>query len=148
TNYYSWNRNNRLPLVQAGARVQWQEEEVTPTGVFGVGPQLVHDAGPWAAFNIAENIGAYLQSQTERPLPTITGIEVIADPRRQLADMIRIDSPGLMGVRIQAFVNKISTGFDANGLTQSLGLTTVGATTLWQTYAQFNDAGGQLTYAQ
>src|SRR5699024_10498041 len=102
----------------------------------------------WAAFNIAENIGAYLQSQTERPLPTITGIEVIADPRRQLADMIRIDSPGLMGVRIQAFVNKISTGFDANGLTQSLGLTTVGATTLWQTYAQFNDAGGQLTYAQ
>ena len=148
TNYYSWNRNNSLPLVQAGARVQWQEEEVTPTGVFGVGPQLVHDAGPWAAFNIAENIGAYLQSQTERPLPTITGIEVIADPRRQLADMIRIDSPGLMGVRIQAFVNKISTGFDANGLTQSLGLTTVGATTLWQTYAQFNDAGGQLTYAQ
>lgn len=148
TNYYSWNRNNSLPLVQAGARVQWQDEEVTPTGVFGVGPQLVHDAGPWAAFNIAENIGSYLQSQTERPLPTITGIEVIADPRRQLADMIRIDSPGLMGVRVRAFVNKVSTGFDANGLTQSLGLTTVSATTRWQTYEQFNDAGGALSYQQ
>lgn len=148
TNYSSWNRNNSLPLVQAGARVQWQDEEVTPTGVFGVGPQLVHDAGPWAAFNIAENIGTYLQTQTEHPLHTITGTDVIADPRRQLADMIRIDSPRLMGVRVQAFVNKISTGFDANGLTQSLGLTTVSATTRWQTYEQFNDAGGALSYQQ
>lgn len=146
--YYSWNRNNSLPLVQAGARVQWEDQEVTPTGVFGVGPELEHDTGPWAAYNIAESIGTYLQSETLRPLATITNLEVIGDPRRQLADMIHLDSLTLMGVRIRAFVNSISNRFGRDGFQQSLGLSTVHVTTMWQTYQQFNDAGGQLTYRQ
>lgn len=146
--YYSWNRDNSLPLVQAGAKVQWQDEETIPTGIFGVGPELEHDVGPWAAFNIAENIGSYLQSATQRPLPVITGMDVMADPRRQLGDVVHIDSPALMGVRVRAMIKSIRNSFGPDGLTQSLSLITITSTTHWQTYAQFNDAGGQLTHRQ
>lgn len=149
SDYYSWNRNNSLPLVQAGARVQWEDAEVTPTGVFGAGPELVHDAGYWAGSSIVpQRIATYLQAETQRPMPAITGLDVVADPRRQLADMIRIDSPGLMGVRLRAFVNKIGTSFGVDGLAQTLGVSIVRATSIWQTHQQFSDAGGSLTHAQ
>ena len=146
--YHSWNRNNSLPLVQAGARVQWEDAEVTPTGVFGVGPELVHDVGPWAASNIAARIGSYIQGETTHPRPHVTGMDVIADPRRQLGDVILIDSPGLIGVRIRGMINHISTTFDQSGLSQSLSMITITTQSLWQTYEQFNDAGGSLTYRQ
>ena len=146
--YYSWNRNNSLPLVQAGARVQWEDAEFIPTGVFGIGPELTHHTGYWATSSIVERIATYLQSETVKPLAHIAGLEVIADPRRQLSDVIHIDSPGLMGVRIRGMIRQISTRFDGNGLTQSLSVITISTTTRWQTYEQFNQAGGRLSYQQ
>lgn len=145
---YSWNRNNTLPLVQAGARVQWVGQEATATTPDGVGPVLEHDAGPWAAFNIAANIAEYLRDVTAAPLPTITSLDVRPDPRRQLGDQLFITSPALMRARLRVMVSAISTSFDASGLSQSLGTRIIGAEMLGQTYAEFNAAGGQLTYGQ
>lgn len=145
---YSWNRNNTLPLVQAGARVQWVDQEAAAIGAGGAGPELEHDVGPWASFNIAENIADYLQGATAAPLPTITNLDVWADPRRQLGDHLFVTSPALMRARLRVMVSAISTSFDASGLSQSLGTRIIGAEMLGQTYAEFNAAGGQLTYGQ
>lgn len=147
---YSWNRDNTLPLVQAGSRVQWVDQEASTSVPDGMGPVLEHDVGPWAAFNIAENIAAYLQGATSAPLPTITNLDVWADPRRQLGDHLFVTSPALMKARLRAMVSAISTSFDSSGprLSQSLGTRIIGAEMLGQTYAEFNAAGGQLTYGQ
>lgn len=145
---YSWNRDNTLPLVQAGARVQWIDREAVATTPDGVGPVLEHDVGPWAAFNIAENIATYLRDATADPLPTITNLDVRADPRRQLGDQLFITSPALMRARLRVMVSAISTSFDSSGLSQSLGTRIIGAEMRGQTYQQFNAAGGLLTYGQ
>ena len=146
---WSWNRNHSLPLVQAGARVQWIDQMATSGREGGIGPALEHDVGPWAAFNIAARIADYLQDQTAAPLPTITGLDVRPDPRRQLGDHLFITSPALMRARLRVMVSAISTSFDASsGLSQSLGTRIIGAEMLGQTYAEFNAAGGQLTYGQ
>lgn len=145
---YSWNRNNTLPLIGAGARVQWVDQEAAATTPGGIGPVLEHDVGPWAAFNIAANIATYLQGATAAPLPTITNLDVRADPRRQLGDQLFITSPALMKARLRVMVSAISTSFDSSGLSQSLGTRIIGAEMQGQTYQQFNAAGGQLTYGQ
>ena len=145
---YSWNRNNTLPLIGAGARVQWIDQEATATTPDGIGPVLEHDVGPWAAFDIAANIATYLQGATSAPLPTIRDLDVRPDPRRQLGDQLFITSPALMRARLRVMVSAISTSFDASGLSQSLGTRIIGAEMLGQTYAEFNAAGGQLTYGQ
>ena len=146
---YSWNRNNTLPLIGAGARVQWIDQEATATTPGGIGPVLEHDVGPWAAFNIAANIAAYLRDATASPLPTIRDLDVRPDPRRQLVDQLFITSPALMKARLRVMVSAISTSFDASsGLSQSLGTRIIGAEKRGQTYQQFNAAGGLLTYGQ
>lgn len=146
---YSWNRSHSLPLVQAGARVQWIDGDAAAIGARGPGPHLDHDAGPWAAPGIAARIADYLQGQTSAPLPTITELGVRADPRRQLGDHLFITSPALMRARLRVMVSAIHTSFNANsGLSQSLGVRMVGAELHGQTYQQFNTAGGLLTYGQ
>lgn len=145
---YSWNRDNTLPLIGAGARVQWIDQEATATTPDGIGPVLEHDVGPWAAFNIAANIATYLRDATASPLPTITNLDVWADPRRQLGDQLFITSPALMKARLRVMVSAIRTSFDSSGLSQSLGTRIVGAEKRGQTYQQFNAAGGLLTYGQ
>lgn len=149
TEYHSWNRNNSLPLVQAGAKVQWEDSEIIPTGVFGIGPELEHHSGYWVSgTTIPGRIASYLQGETQRPKALVTRLDVVADPRRQLGDVIHIDSPVLMGVQIRAMVKTIRSRFDQDGFTQSLSLITINSSTYWQTYEQFNAAGGRLTYAQ
>lgn len=145
---YSWNRDNTLPLIGAGARVQWVDREATATTQGGIGSVLEHDVGPWAARPIAARLAVYLRDATAAPLPTITNLDVRADPRRQLGDQLFITSPALMRARLRVMVSAIGTSFDASGLSQSLGTRIIGAEMLGQTYAEFNAAGGQLTYGQ
>lgn len=148
--YYSWNKNNDLPLVQAGGRVQWYDAEVTPDGPSGAGAELVHDAGIWVAPSIAENIAQFLQAQTVSPQPSITSLSVVPDPRIQLADTIQISAPDLMGVVMRCLVTGVSLSFDSGGLTQSLSVRVASVTRSSQTYEAFDSSlpDGELSYQQ
>lgn len=148
TDLYSHNRNKGLPRVSAGAKAMWTEQEVTPTGTSGVGPELVHEGGFWVQGEIASRLATYLQAETSSPRPVITDLGVVYDPRRQLGDKITISSPNLMGVTLQALVTGISNGAGSGGFEQSLTVVITDAVSTFQTYEQFNTAGGDMTYAQ
>lgn len=141
-------RSQPLPLIGGGGRVQWSDSEVTPEGPFGVGPELRLEAGIWVAPVIAENIATFLQNQTSSPKPTITGMEVSYDPARKLGDSLVIESETLMGVFMKVLVVGIDNAASSDGFTQSLTVRVIGVTTKYQTYAEFNASGGELSYQQ
>ena len=148
---YPRNRDKGLPRLNARAIVTWSKKKVTPSGVGGVGPELTHEAEMWVNRSnepeILERIANFIQSQTTKPLPTITGLSIMPDPRLQLGDRITISSPDFMGVSLNALIVGVDSSFGGS-YEQSLTVRVTGATSTFTTYAEFNASGGVLTYAQ
>lgn len=144
----SWNRNDALPLVQAGAKAVWREMEYTPTGVSGTGPEVVHEGGKWLMEATAQRIAQYLQSQTAVPKPAAKSVAVVPDPRLQLGDKIILESDDYMGVRLSAAICGVHLGYSlGDGLSQELDLAVTDLEITGQTYGQFN-MGASQTYGQ
>lgn len=151
TDLYPRNRDKGLPRLNARAIVTWAKKKVTPSGVGGVGPELTHEAEMWVNRSnepeILERIANFIQSQTTKPLPTITSLSIVPDPRLQLGDRITISSPDFMGVSLNALIVGVDSSFGGS-YEQSLTVRVTGATSTFTTYAEFNATGGALTYAQ
>lgn len=144
------NRDKPLPVLRGFAKVQWSDYEISPETPGGVGPELVHDGGIWLAPSILANAAAFLAAQTAQPRPTITGLEVTYDPRRQLGDSIVVEARDLMGVSLKAVIVGIDNDASTSGYTQTLAVRIVSVTTRYTTYQAYNDAlpDTQLTYQQ
>lgn len=115
-------------------------------------PQLVHNSGPWLARTdntiVVDRVADFIADQVTTPSPTITGMQVRYDPRRQLGDVITIDSPKLMGVTLTALVVGVDNSASGS-YTQSLSVRIIDATTTFTTFGQFEEAHPDtLTYEQ
>ena len=143
-----------LPRINAFGSVQWTDEQVSAVTVSGPGPELTHDAGPWAArpdsTDTIEAIANFIAGQTAYPQPVIRGLEIFPDPRLQLADMIEMHSDVLLGVRLKALIVGVSESMSrTSGLTQTLDVRIKNVTTTAETYEGWDKAiiSGQLTYS-
>lgn len=151
-NYFVRFRGIGVPILRGRGRVKFADASVvsTTTGPAGF-PELVHDAGFWSARSVdavaQTNQADYIASMVTTPSPTITGMRVGYDPRRQLGDVITISSPNLMGVTINALITGVRNSA-GDSYTQTLAVRIISATSTFTTYEQFNAAGGQLTYDQ
>lgn len=148
------NRNQPLPRLGGYGRVMWSETNITPITVSGKGPEFTHDADVWnnqrSSTEIVERFATFLADQLRMPKPVITGMEIFPDPRLQLGDVITINSPSLLGVRIRALIVGISTRFTDAGLTQDLSVRVLSAATLHTTYEEYDKSLGAqaMTYSQ
>lgn len=147
------NRDKALPKLVGSGRVSWTDQQVTAIGAGGPGPELVHDAGPWScrsdSTTLIERFADYIQSQTATPLPVISGLGIVPDPRLQLGDVITVESE-LMGVTLDVLIVSVSTGHSVSGLSMELGVRVIDTTRTSMTYAQFQQSlpGSSMTYAQ
>lgn len=144
------NRGKSLPRIPGFAFAEWAERESAQPTAVGIGPELVHETGIWAPADLIPRYTDYLSGETAVPKPTISGMEVVYDPRRKLGEVITISSPSLMGVEMTALVVGISNSADSDGFTQSLTVRIISATSTSLTYGEFNTlaSGAKLTYAQ
>lgn len=148
------NRNQPLPRVGGYGRVMWADVEVYPTTISGIGPEYSHDAGPWNSKRgdneQLERFALYLADQLRTPKPVINGLDIVPDQRLQLGDVIKIYSPSLMGIELRALIVGVRTDFSSGEFSQSLSVRTIGATTQYQSYAEYNSAleGSAITYSQ
>lgn len=142
------------PVIRGFGRVEWAPVSVVPTTAGGIGPELVHDVGVW---NNREDdnewlsrIADYLAGQTATPLPTITGLDVVDDPRLQLGDVVTVSSPRLLGVTMNALIVGMNRSGDKGGTTLSLSVRIISIANTFTTFAAYNDAlaGANLTYTQ
>lgn len=141
-----------LPIIRGFAKTQWAKQTLTSaTAGPSYAPVLAHDCGPWlsrdADTTVAQRVVDYLATQTAKPSPVITGLQVTYDPRRQLGDVITLSSPDFMGVTLTVLIVSISNSADGS-YTQTLGVRIVSAATTFTSYEAFNAAGGELTYEQ
>lgn len=147
-----WENKRNKPLwdIRGHAKAEYADREYTSTVPGGTGPTLVHDGGKWVTSNTAVAISDFLATETAVPKPVITGLEVTYDPRRQLGDVVTIESNKFMGVSMEALIVGVSNSAGSDGFTQSLSVRIISVTKNGLTYAQYNNLLTQsnLTYAQ
>lgn len=146
------NRDKSLPRMIGRGILKYTEQKVTATGAGGPGPELVHDMGVWGSrtdtTDIQDRLAAYLQAQTAKPEPAITGLGIIPDPRLQLGDVITVESD-LFGVTMNTLVTSVRMSHGVDGLAMELAVRVISVNRNSTTYAQYDQTlNNDLTYAQ
>lgn len=146
-----WDNRRDKPLFDIGAhaKVTYTDRDYTSTVPGGVGPVLTHETGRWIPSDIVPRIADFIATETATPKPIITGLEVAYNPRRQLGDVVTIESRAYMGVTIDALIVGVSNNADSGGYTQSLSVRIVGVKRTSQSYAEYDQTlAGNMTYTQ
>lgn len=139
-------RNEALPIVRGFGRGEWVDEAAIGDS-FGpvLAPSLTHDLSYWGAEyasggSMAQVIADFLAEQVTTASPTITDLRVIYDPRRQLGDVVTIES-GLLGITLRALIVGLSEDHAPGAHTQSLKVRIISATSAQEvTYDDLMDA--------
>ena len=146
-------RNESLPIVRGFGRGEWVEEAATASATGpGRAPAVTHDLSYWgtdyaSGGSMAQIIADFLADQVTTTSPTITDLRVIYDPRRQLGDVITIES-GLMGISLRALIVGISEDHAPGDHSQSLKVRIISATSNRDvTYEDLAAAWGDGNYA-
>lgn len=152
-NYSKRMQGVKMPILRGRGKAMWAETSVT-SGIRGPSnaPELIHDAGHWISVvdssDFQMELANYIASQVSAPRATITGMEVIFDPRRQLGDVITISSPDYMGVTLRALIVGVRNAA-GDSFAQSLDVRIISATSTFTTYAEHEKAyPDSLTYEQ
>ena len=159
-------RGQSLPVVRGMGRLEWIDAVYTVGAGPSHAPALTHDLGYWGGEyaedfeggeSVAQRIGDYLAQMVTAPQPTITGLGVIYDPRRQVGDVYTLRSEWL-GIALRVLVVGISEDH-GDGSHQSLTVRVISATSIrpvtyddlaaaWDSgnYTSLNAAWAALTY--
>lgn len=141
------NRDKALPVIRAYAYLKWVAREVTRQTTM-LGPVLRVDLGGQAGVTTAERVRDYLHGIVSNPYPQITSLEVVPDPRRQIGDVITLQSENFLGVTLRCLITSISESM-AEEHTQSLGAEVLAVTTGSLTWGEWENAfPGTLSYEQ
>lgn len=152
-NYFPRYRGKGTPMLRGRARVKWTDLTLTSstTGPAGF-PALEHDGGVWSVQTdntlVQTRLADFIATQVTTPSPTITGMEVVYDPRRQLGDVITISSPSLLGIELTALIVGVRNS-SGDSYTQSLDVRIIAKKSTYATYAEYDKTvPNGLTYAQ
>lgn len=126
-------RGQPLPVVRGMGRGEWVDATYRVSAGNSSAQVLQHDLGYWGGEyfeggSVAQRIGDYLAGQVSAPQPTITGLGVIYDPRRQVGDVYTIRSEWL-GIELKVLVVGISESH-GGGSAQSLTVRVISATSI------------------
>lgn len=127
-------RGQDLPVIRGFGEGKWVDETTVST-ITGpsFAPTLSHDLKFWGhrfaddGGSVAQRVGDYIAQQVTKPAPTITGLGVTYDPRRQLGDVIVIQA-GILDMIMTALVVGISESHGQGGHEQSLSVRIIAAT--------------------
>ena len=148
TGLWARNTSTPLPVIRAWGRVEWVQRETT-TAVDSVGPHLRVDLGGAATVDTAQRVRDYLRGLIEAAVPRITRLDARPDPRRQIGDVITLDSPDFLGASIRCLITGISESMSRDGYTQQLTLDVLSVATTSLSWAEWEQAfPGTLTFAQ
>jgi len=117
-----FRRDKSLPIVRGKGKVIWQDitTKASITGPANA-PLLEHDAGPWVQGAGLQTLADWIAADVTLPNPVLKDVPVVPDPRRQLADIVWLESPGFMNVRLRVLLTSISTSVSAGDMQQSIG---------------------------
>lgn len=145
-------RGENLPLIRGyGKGVEMDESTTSSITGPSYAPALVHDLGPWGqrffdGGSVAQRLGDFIAGMVTIPMPTLGGVGVLYDPRRQLGDVITIDA-GILDLTLRALVVGISENHQPGDHEQNLSVRIISATsTRPVTYDELTAAWAGGTY--
>ena len=146
----NYRRGEAMPVIRGFARGEWIDETTSTDAGPPSAPVLVHNLGYWGGMfstdTVAERIGAFLAEMVSAPQPTITGMGVVYDPRRQLGDIYLIRSEWLR-IELRVLVVGISESHGPDGAHQTLTVRVTDATPIGTvTYDDLAAAWGSSNY--
>lgn len=91
-------RDMAMPLIRAAWVSSWAEYRVTGTSTGpSWAPAMEHDASWWLTPENAQAVADALSAEVTKPMPTLSGVEALWDPTRQIGDVedwTAVDSDG------------------------------------------------------
>ena len=126
-------RGQALPVIRGFGQGKWVDA-VTVSSTTGpsYAPALTHDLGFWGhrffeGGSVALRLADFIAGMVVAPSPTLSGVGVLYDPRRQLGDVITIQA-GILDVTIQALVVGISESHAPGDHTQDITVRIISVT--------------------
>lgn len=119
----AWHHGNPTIRVRARAILTWTEgERSLSAGVLGPS-RYSHDVG-WrvqtaAGFDRVGDLLSWLRTVVSSHNPTVTGLEVAHDPRRQIGDRIRVEDRDVTGMWWSVVITERSA--DTESMVDTLG---------------------------
>lgn len=146
-------RGENLPVIRGYGRAEWVEESTT-SAISGpsYAPLLTHELGQWGhrffeGGSVALRMADFIAGMVTVPAPTLAGVGVLYDPRRQLGDVITIEA-GILDVAIRALVVGISESHTPGDHSQTLTVRIISVTSTRRvTYDELAAAWAGGTYA-
>lgn len=111
-----------LPILRAKVVVEFIDRTVTGA-VFGPADAaaLEHQVGPWVQDGAAlQTLADWLGAQVSAPRPVLRDLQVIPDFRRQLGDVVWVEDPDTLRIRLRLLITKISTSVSAGSAEQTI----------------------------
>lgn len=143
---YQWDK--QLPVLRGKGKAVRTNKTRTPTIVGNIGPILEHDCKHWGTGHLDNNetrvvdaVTDFISTQVVTPQPVITGMRLGFDPRRQLGDVITVQSRTLMGVELKCLIVGLNTSAGGS-FDQEVAVRVIEATSMFTTYADFAAAWG------
>lgn len=150
---WAYLRDQNLPVVRGFGEGKWIDAVyVSATKGPSYAPALTHDIGYWGQEflsneSVAQRVANYIAGMVTAPTPTLSDVGVLYDPRRQLGDVITIES-GILDVTIRALVVGINESHAPGDHSQSLTVRIISVTSTRKvTYNELADAWTGGTYA-
>ena len=151
TNVHPAYRGVPMPLIRAEWLTTWADYLVTgaTTGPSWA-PPLEHDAGWWLTPGDAQRFADALATEVTQPMPTLSGVSVLWDPRRQIGDVeewTAVDKTGAESWRARVLVTGYAEAWDGQVPSQSIDVRVISWTdpTSGKTYNDLSKA--YTTYA-
>lgn len=130
---WAYLRGQNLPIIRGYGEGKWVDA-VTASAILGpsYAPALTHELGYWGqeffdGGSVAQRLADFIASMVTAPAPTLSGVGVLYDPRRQLGDVITIQA-GILDVTIQALIVGISESHAPGDHTQELTVRIISVT--------------------
>lgn len=130
---WAYLRDQNLPVIRGYGEGTWVDE-TTVGSTLGpsYAPALTHDLGRWGheffeGGSVAQRIGDFIAGMVTTPMPTLTGVGVLYDPRRQLGDVITIEA-GILDLTVRALVVGISESHAPGDHSQDLTVRIISVT--------------------
>lgn len=150
---WAYLRNQSLPVIRGYGEGKWVDA-VTASATLGpaYAPALTHELGYWGqeffeGGSVAQRIADFIANMVTTPTPTLSDVGVLYDPRRQLGDVITINS-GILDVTIRALIVGISESHAPGDHSQDLTVRIISVTSTRKiTYAEFEAAWTGSNYA-
>jgi hypothetical protein len=138
-----------LPVLRAKAIVEWTDRTITAAKV---GPPtagaLEHNVGPWVQDPAAlSTLAEWLAVQVTEPRPVLRDLNVIPDFGRHLGDVVWVEDPENMRVRLKVLVTKISNSVADGSADQTIAGHILEVQSYGPTNAQLDTHAGSFTNA-